>query len=516
MASNVPGNQKLGTDSFTFNVFDSHSNYSLPATINVTVVSGVSSLVDNGSLWPCYEDTDNEVLLYGAAIDDSEGFLWFNITGIPHFGSLFDAATNSSVEVGSTLSTPAAYPYGSGTGVIYRPPRDFFTEPPTHWNGSQLPPFDDVGSISFHVFLELGTATVSSLESSQGLKVTNTNDNSTLNCTDQMLTVRAMGYLDDGDESRPDKLFIHNVSITEKDKGVDPIRVDLGVEEGYITLNETQLVLLEFSNLCSATRDWICKGDGVYEQSMVFIGSPKDVQRALYGMKYLNYEPYSEDFIDITLYDGSQGDCLREFSTTSLRPTCASSSCRMHVNVTSVWGSFEEAEDRDALLKMGILHFAVFLLFVGISTGVTVALACKVLRSCCCVACRIFRKGKTQPRRGKGGHTVSDQEGAAPKALKNARHTPANIPLGRAKRNQVFIGHAKSGKEANKIKQESAGVCPLPWSGSLRHYKILSASNAGVSGSIVGASKENPKHNPIVQTKSSHAKQPEPSWGDED
>ena len=515
LASNVPGNQTLGSDSFTFKVFDSHFNYSLPATINVTVLSRVSSLVDNGSLWQCYEDRDNEVILYGTAVDDNEGPLWFTITGMPRIGSLFDAATNNSIEVGSTLSTPAAYPYESGASVIYRPPRDVFTEPSTHWNGSQLPPVDDVGSIFFHAFQELGTAIISSPESSQGLKVTNTNDNSTLNCTDQIFSVRANRDSEASDETNPGVLFIHNVSITEKDKGVDPVRVDLDVEEGYISLNETQLVLLEFGGLCSATRDWYCKGDGVYEQSMVFIGAPEDVQRALYGMKYVSYEPYTEDYIDITLYDGSQGDCLREFSTPSLRPTCASSSCRMHVNVTSYWQGLDD-EDRDAIFYMSLYKFLILILFVSMSTGVMLSLACKVLCSCCYFVCRIFRKGKTRPGRGKERHSVADHESSAPKASKNARPTPANIPLGRAKRNQVFVGHDKSGREVNGIKQESAGVCPLPWSGSLRHYKMRSASNVGVSTSIAGVSKENARHNSITRMKSTRAKQPEPSWGDDD
>lgn len=519
VASNMPGDQTLGRDSFTFKVFDSHWNYSVPATINVTVMTGVSALVDDGFLWQCYEDMDNEVLLYGTAIDDSEGFLWFTITGVPHVGSLFDAATNRSVEVGSTLSTPAAYPYEHGTSVIYRPPRDFFTEPTTHWNGSQLSALDDVGSVSFYTFLELGTAAISSPESSQKLKVTNTNDNSTLNCTDQILSVRAMGAAMDDDETRPDQVFIYNISVTEKDKGVDPIRVDLDVDKGYVSLNETQVARLEFSAVCSATQDWTCDGNAFFEQNMVFIGAPEDVQNAFYGMRYFSYDSFTMDYIDITLYDGSQGDCLREFSTKSLRPTCAPSSCRMQINVTSAWmgWNWSEEDDIPTFFYTTIYQAIILLMFVAGFTGITLTLACNVLCSCCCSVCRICRKRKTRPGRRKEGHTVTDQEGAASKALKNTRPTPANIPLGRNKRNQVFAEHHNPGEGVNEPKQKVVGVCPLPWLGSLRHYKVRNArSNAGVSASNAGVSQDNAKRNPITAMKSAPAKQPQPSWGYED
>lgn len=471
--SNSPAEQTVGSDIFSFKVFDSHSNFSVPSVINITVVTGVSAIGD-GSLSECYEEADCDVWLHGSAIDDSQGNLSVTITGRTAYGSLFDAVSNASIEVGSTLSNYVTYPYESGASVTYRPPMDFFTYPATEWNGNQLPQLGEFVRLSFYVSIELGNAKISSAEVTLELKVINVNDHSTVTCGEDILLTQATGVVGDDlefDYARPDRLFIYNFFITEKDKGVDPVRVSVEVESGYLTLNDTLGSRVSFDYQCSGTREWRCKGDGIYARSMVFIGAPKDVQNVLNGMLFISYERNSMDNMTITIFDGLEGDCIWEFPTSSVRPVCYSSSCSLMINVTDTWLGEDDSGGGDPLLVLNVYEFLALFALISALIGIVMCYCIKALGFLACYCCR----------RRKHRRITAGQEVATPPALRRAsnmfttsRRMPANIPAGRAEKEAAA-------QEPDAVPSTLAGKCPLLGLGLFRCCNTMFVGRSSVA-----------------------------------
>lgn len=479
LSSNYPAEQTVGSDAFRFKVFDSHFNYSVPAVINITVVTGVLALSQEG-LWQCYEETDCDIRLYGSAFDDDDGNLSITVTGVSAYGSFFDPVTNGFVEVGSTLSNEIAYPYENGTSVTYRPPTDFFTHPVTEWDGAQLPPLSGVVLISFYASVQLGSAKISSTEVAQELKVVNVNDYSTIACEEFILQTQASGGVDDDltyDYARPDELFIYDFFITEEDRGVDPIRVNIEVESGYLTLNDTLISRVSFEYDCSGTRDWRCRGDGTRTQRMVFVGAPKDVQNVLNGVLFVSYEPHVMDNMTVTIYDGFEGGCIWNFSTSSVRPACLSSSCSVLINVTETWFG----ETRDPLLVLTLSEF--FALFALISGFL--ALSVRYCLKTCIVAlyhcCRHRKRGRIEFRQGeqKRSGIVIDQFTSM--TLNSSRRTPAKIPAGRTETKGAV-------EEVQKVCSAKAEKYSFLGLGVLRRYGIFVDH-----GSSVAATQDMPR-----------------------
>lgn len=439
LRSNFPAEQIVGNDTFSFKVFDSHSNFSVPAEINVAVLTGVSALSDR-SLWGCFEEVDCDVRLYGSALDDGQGNLSVTITGVPFYGVLIDPKTKASIAEGYTLLTQSMYPYDTGASVTYRPPTDFFTYPASQWNGTELPSLVEFVVISFYVSIELGGTKLSSVEITQQLRVVNVNDQSTITCGDDILTTQATGVVDTElvfDYVRPDHLFIYDFFITERDKGVDPIRVSVEVESGYLTLNDTFMSRVNFDARCSGTFDWVCTGDGIFTRRMVFVGAPKDVQNVLNGMLFVTYEPNAMDNMTVTIHDGFEGDCIRDFSSFSLRPICHSSNCSRLINVTGTW--FGDDGARDPLLVLTIPEFVALFALIFASIGIAVCYFLKSLCFCCRFRCL---RPKNTPQKGgkrgviilKGGTSALQPLKKTPSTFSSARRVPANIPIGRAEK----------------------------------------------------------------------------------
>lgn len=491
LRSNSPTDQTVGDDMFTFKVFDSHWNYSVPAAINITVLSGVSAISKKSVQW-CFEEVNCEVELFGSTKSDSVVNMSITITGLPMYGNLFDSGTNMPVEVGSILSSQVKYPYDSGASVVYQPEMDVFTDPATQWNGTQLPELGDI-ILTFYASIELGGTRIFSPEVSQELKVRNVNDNSTIRCGDTILQTQAAGVVDDDDiildDVRPDRLFIYNFSITEKDQGVDPVRVSVTVESGYLTLNDTLRSRVSFGNPCSGTYDWRCRGDGVFNQNMVFIGAPEDVQHVLNGMLYVSYTSNAMDNMTVTIQDGFEGDCIWEFTTFSLRPTCHSSSCSIMINVTETWLGDDRGE---ALLTLTLAEFFALFALVSALGGLIVWYCLKSVTFFLCFCCRRRR------RRSKGVESKKMEVAAtAPTpnymstVLNNAHRTPANIPAGRttkeaASRQVDASPQTRASRQVDTSPQ--ARGCPILGAGWLRRHQRrvggVIAATQGVRRSI--------------------------------
>lgn len=508
LESNLPEKQTVGNDSFRFKVLDTHLNFSMPATVSITVVSGVSA-VENENRWQCYEDMDCEVQLYGTAADDSQGEMLFTITAVPSYGSLFDANTYAAVNVGSELSRSVAYPYENGAGMIYRPLLNFFTDPTVQWNGTQLPAMPGVEAVSFYTSIEMGNATISSSEGTQELMVTNVNDNSTIICPESLLEVRGTKTLDDIGDDRPDRIYMSNLTITEKDQGVDAVRVDVGVLTGFISLNDTYLARLSFDLYCGGTHKWTCTADGRADRRMVFIGAPEDVQGALKGMEYYNFNANSVDTMTITLYDGFESDCIWEFPTTSVRVSCASSTCSIMFNVTSAYVNWYGDDD---LIPVAWYYLLLLIMWCGACIASVFRCIIKALCFCCCYR----RRRKLRHREVRSGRSARvgggvNQEVTMPTALKATTHTPARVPLGRQNKNSAYAGHELMARELND-RHPTPGTQRRFFSGlkALRRYQLRINRNA-----IAATQDFTQSH--TTQAKSSCLEPaPNPTWGEEE
>ncbi|CAM9609660.1 unnamed protein product [Ectocarpus sp. 4 AP-2014] len=472
LRSNSPTDQTVGDDMFTFKVFDSHWNFSVPAVINITVLSGISA-ISQREIWWCFEDVNCEVELFGSTKSDDAGNMSITISGVPVYGNLFDAGINMPVEVGSTLSSPVKYPYDQGASVVYQPQMDFFTDPTTQWNGTQLPELDDV-MVTFYASIELGGTRIFSPEVSQELRVRNVDDQSAIRCGDSILQTLATGVVDDDailDDVRPDRLFIYNFSINEKDDGVDPVRVSVTAEYGYLTLNDTLRSRVSFMNTCSGTYNWRCRSDGVYSQNMVFVGAPEDVQHVLNGMLFVSYESNVVDNMTVTIHDGFEGDCIWQFATYSVRPTCHSSSCSITINVTETWLN----DDRGpALISVTITEFFALFALISALGGLIVLKCLKSLKYCLCFCCR-----RRKRRRSKGAESKKMEVAASAPTpnymstvLNNAHRTPANIPAGRTTKeapSRQVGAQARASRQVDTSPQ--ARGCPPLGAGWLRRHQ---------------------------------------------
>ena len=342
LRSNSPQDQMVGSDSFSYRVCDSDQNFSQSATGNIIVYTGVTAS-DGDGRWTCYEDEECHIWLYGTAVDDSQANMWFTVIDIPTYGSLFDASSGDLVDIGSTLSDNIHHPYDIGAHVIYRSPADFFDEPTITWTGSSMSGSLSIElGLSFYTSIMEGDAKLSSTIAKQNIQVVNVNDNSSIFCPDEdVFEVQATNTVaDTNDTNRPDRFVVSNVTLTDVDRSVDPVRVDLVTESGMVTLNILYLDQLNFDLDCAGPgASWQCRSDPKMQSEITFIGTPEDVELALNGMTYLSNYSNILDSIVMTIYDGSRGDCMSEqgFTTVSVRPFCAISTCKIRLSVGSYY-----------------------------------------------------------------------------------------------------------------------------------------------------------------------------------
>ena len=404
----------VGTDSFTYRVYDLDQNLSLPATVNIFVYTGVSALGGDGR-WQCYEEEDCEIYLYGEAISESLPTMWFTITGAPLYGSLIDARNGDFVQIGSVLSKRVRHPYDDGVLLLYRPPIDFFNDPAVTWTGIPLPD-NNTEAISFYASISEGDAALSSQTAYQGILVTNVDDETSITClegyTYEVLATRTDTEFNATDR-RPDRLVVANISLSEIDKNVDPVRVDIEIDTGVVTLNSEYRDRLSFDFACSGgSSTWICWSEPILQSKMTFIGTPSDVENSLNEMTYLSRYRHINDNVSITIYHGSGGSCMSPggFTTTSVREGCVTSSCKMRVKVGSFYT--EPSEDSDkALITISLKTMSYF--FVASLSTFTIMifrLSYKLFvvffRSLFCC----FNFGRNKTKKGEAGKSEGNED----------------------------------------------------------------------------------------------------------
>lgn len=372
LESNTPEQQIVGNDSFGFVVYDIDKANSTIATKNITVETGVwASPVE--PFFPCFEDTDCDVRFHGIAKADETVFMTATITLLPDttYGRYIDIDDDGNevvIEAEYELSTIDDYPFGEGNILVYIPRDQFFTIPDVMWNGTKLQGQPKNLTFRYFVSVYLTRDIVMSSEIVEQLvQVTNVNDRSNLSCPKrwQNMWVRedlngaiVQSYENDTiaqpDENStmllPDEGVWTPFNLTERDRHLDAIRVDIEMSSGIVvSVGEEYKSVINYSRSCD---DWVnvrCSGDGNVDVAPTFIGQPVDVANALNSMVYDSFSRFFVGNVTITVYDGTGGDCLGSFRSTSVRPSCETSSCSFQVDVNNSWfeGIVEKQEKRE-------------------------------------------------------------------------------------------------------------------------------------------------------------------------
>lgn len=472
LEANSPENQVVGNDSFTFAVTDACSNYSVKATINMTMFTGVWALPMTDK-WICYEDTDCTVYLYGDADMDEEVHIYFNITGIPTLGELIDAGgINNSVGIGYVPEDNLSYPYDDGVGLTYQPAADFFNSPTVTWNGTQLESTSI--TISYHALVTLGDAILSSAIETQDIKVVNVDDSSTVVCPTSEYTLDGALYSIDHDptEDRPDAVYLYGFEIEDKDRGVDPIRMDIYIEEGWISLDSNSSDALNMRMNCDSNTEFYCTGDGHEDDDVILKAQPVDVVTALNGMLYASFYDEISDQMNITMYDGAGSVCIADFRTYSVRTECVMSRCEIPFTVGAYyWPDEDEYEHAQIYgINVTLMNLLYAALLFGVAFGWAICLATKVLRSLCRLGfrvakyfyCRMLGKGnKSKPRdtsakKSRGPLRVSQrdkrkQTAVKMRAIPEVSSSTGNENVDRGARKSAKIYPLANSKESKKF-----------------------------------------------------------------
>ncbi|CAM9241370.1 unnamed protein product, partial [Phaeothamnion confervicola] len=363
-------------DSFSVFVTDADGRRSVTATLPIEVYASVvaeSAQKRGDASWMTYEDGHNRVTLYGHDNGDSPRPIRFAITSLPRYGELFDPVTSRHLAAGDSLAAGDASPYTAGSAVIYVPRADFFTSPATAWNDSAIDvPNGD--SFEFYVYVTVDPG-FRSAPTTQLLAVVNVNDAVEMLCPSVAVTdaTRSNRSDDDGDSSGGDgkvvvatvsafgttpaaelagelslldRVQLYNFTVSDKDFGVDAIRVEVTAEYGMLTLNDEHLPALDFNSATYCGRQsahWGCAGSGDSDRRLSFLGQPADVAAALSGMRYHSYKSDVTDTVNVTLYDGAGGaaGCMDSgtFKTASMRTACYTATCSFAVLASPGWVS---------------------------------------------------------------------------------------------------------------------------------------------------------------------------------
>jgi hypothetical protein len=204
--------------------------------------------------------------------------------------------------------------------VEYIPSVDVFSTPMHSWNGSSL----NAPTDSFAYYVEgADDASQRGATVTIVINVVNVNDETNVTCATS--TVEA---------ANSEIVQLEGFMLNDVDRGVDIVRAAVRANHGYMTLNQAYVHLLDFtsSEYCFAQQGWYCVGDGRDDTSMVFLGTPHDIQLALNGLQYVGTSNF-DSIIDVFVYDGADGQCISsgKFIATSIRDACFVHNCKISV-----------------------------------------------------------------------------------------------------------------------------------------------------------------------------------------
>jgi len=284
------------------------------------------------------------------------------------------------------------------------------------------------------------------------------------------------------DAANPSVLTITGFAVSDPDLGVDPVKAVVTSSRGLVTLNPAHTAALDFNSqkYCLAgpsSARWTCRGDGTNDATMVFLGTPADVARALNGLTYLSVHPHTTDLLNVTLYDGAGGACLdnAQLGPGSVRVGCFVATVSVPVTVLGYAGvAAGRAPTATATASLTALPVQVNVLG-GLLCGVLALLTCK----CCWRAgscCRRQHSEEAQkdakggPGPGSPGGAVPDEcksdgtdvESASPSPVLRSksgidRFSPAKLPREVYVPDSLLNGSEKKGSEKLRLGSPLAG-----------------------------------------------------------
>lgn len=338
----------LAYDSFAFHLYDSYGAWSTPGIVSLAIISRLTAVTaqsHNDTSWIYVEDTTSRINMYVQDSVKKRRNVTIVISAVPQHGSLLRAATYHTLAPGDTLETNCTETNYTGyltcvSSLVYLPNRNYFNSPTSKWNGDEVG-----GSLETELFSFYAVANNNgeySNEEVQDIRVINSNDPSVVQCPNQAQHVQAVGtsvYVRGADFFPLDNTAIGEVLIADVDKGVDVVKVKISATFGLLSLNKSYVSLLDFNSaaFCYEADDSQCMGSGTGDRDLIFFAEPSHAQMALNGMVYQSVISDVLDTINITVFDGVNGDCLSEtkFLSGSMRQGCWQTSCQFNITVGS-------------------------------------------------------------------------------------------------------------------------------------------------------------------------------------
>lgn len=340
-AFNTSAKEMVIYDILFFRLYDSFGAFSTLGAASLAITSrlkAVTAQSRNDTSWICVEDVESRIYLYAQDTAESRRDVTIVFTVVPDRGSLLRVDANNALAPGDTLETTCTEPTTCVSSVRYLPNKDYFNSPTSKWNGDGV---SGSGGEEFFSFYAVANDNREySNEVVQEIQVTNSNDPSGLQCPTQPHDVQAVGisvYSSTANFVPLDKIVVRGFSIDDPDNGVDIVKVKVSANFGLLSLNMDYIGLLDFNSAtyCYDGEASQCFGSGTSDRDMVFFAEPGHAQMALDGMVYQSVASNVRDDINITIFDGANGDCLDEakFQPGSVRQGCWRVSCQFHVIV---------------------------------------------------------------------------------------------------------------------------------------------------------------------------------------
>lgn len=339
-AFNAFSGESVVHDKFTFRLYDSCGASSVLGIASLAIASGLKAVTaqsQNDLSWICVEDTESRINVYSQDSAESRRNVTIVISGVPENGALLRLSTNDTLVPGDILDANCTVNNTCIAALAYRPDRNYFNSPTCKWSGDAV---DEIPGAEYFSFYAVSTNTGQySNEEVQEIRVINSNDPSDVQCPQEPHHVEAIGasaYANDAFVPL-DTVVIGGILMVDPDKGVDVVKVKVSASFGLISLNEDYISLLDFNSIAYCyERDVLqCLGSGTSDRVLVFVAEPRHAQMALNGMVYQSVMSDVTDVINITVLDGSNGDCFgdAQFQAGSIHQRCWRASCTLTVSV---------------------------------------------------------------------------------------------------------------------------------------------------------------------------------------
>lgn len=387
----------ISKDTFTFRLIDTKNHISTNTSCSINVTTAIYATVLTSP--SVVQEVLSQVKVSGSDESDLHRNITVKIIKPPSYGNLYNytSSTNPMKSNDVLVKYIDSKNYPVGTTLYYQGSKGYFTYPNTTWDlamhGSKLDILPD-----YFTFVALTLDGSQSDVVTYDIRVLNVNDPTEISFQYPAQWSQAnqikVNSISSKSNSNDQSVIITGFTITDIDRDVDIIKVEIVSSlKGAITLNENHISSLIFNNvdICFSKAYCCCQGDGYSDSSMTFFARPSDLELALNGMKYVSTNP-GLDTVNITLYDGSGGNCIdftnkalqnKGFGSRSIQRGCFVRSTSFSVNVIDTSNGNQQSDlisqQSAALFSIGNVQFTLGILLLAVAG--LVFLSC--IRSCC-------------------------------------------------------------------------------------------------------------------------------------